>query len=230
MKKAGGLLLAVALSCKSVAPLPELSGGIEIGLKRGSAWSTYTLRPPHLIGARGNLRIQKGRFSGAVAGVQTVIETTEEGLTGQAGCPIELDIDGTPEELEVSGIWNGARVRFTITPESIRGTMGGAPLSGGGSSGAGRFDGSSNGLLDGRVTNVGKCPRSTQCQYVLDKIDEEGVRSGVSICSGLPEDTVLEFPRNIQGWLSRNEAVAVLLVLLSSPPTTSMETGPRTYE
>lgn len=227
----GGVLLVMglALSCKSAAPLPELSGGIEIGLKRGSAWSTYTLRPPHLIGPRGSLRIQKGRFSGAVGGVQTIIEATDEGLTGQAGCPIELDIDGTPEELEVSGIWNGARVRFTITPETIRGTIGGAPLSGGRSVG-GRDDGSSSGLLDGRIANLGKCPRSTQCQYVLDKIDEEGVRSGVSICSGLPEDTVLEFPRNIQGWLSRNEAVAVLLVLLSSPPTTSMEPWPRTGE
>ncbi len=62
-----------------------------------------------------------------------------------------------------------------------------------------------------------------QCQFVLDKTSPEGVRSGTSICSGLPEPTLLEFPRAIENWLTRGEAVTVLLALLSSSPASSTD-------
>jgi hypothetical protein len=59
------------------------------------------------------------------------------------------------------------------------------------------------------------------CQYVLDRTDSDGARSGVSICSWMPEETRLEFPSSVEKWLGRDETVAVLLSLLSSaPPTT----------
>jgi hypothetical protein len=58
------------------------------------------------------------------------------------------------------------------------------------------------------------------CQYVLDHTDGDGARSGVSICSWMPEETRLEFPSAVERWLGRGEIVAVLLALLSSAPPT----------
>jgi hypothetical protein len=176
--------------------LKELEGGIEIGLRRGSSWSTYTVRPPHIIGPRGTLKIRRGRMTGAIAGRQANIEILPEGLTGHVGGTVEIDIDGGQDDIEVSGLWSGSRVHFTITPESLRGTIDGTG------------------------------PAEPRCQYVLDRVEADGSRSGTSICSGLPEETLLEFPRTIQGWLTRNEAIGVLLALLASPPLTAMEPGP----
>jgi hypothetical protein len=60
------------------------------------------------------------------------------------------------------------------------------------------------------------------CQYVLDEM-RDGARQGMSICSGLPEETRLEIPMPIQAWLTPSELAVVLLELLSDPPTTILE-------
>jgi hypothetical protein len=39
----------------------------------------------------------------------------------------------------------------------------------------------------------------------------------------LPEQTMLEFPKVVENWLTRGEAVAVLMALLSSAPRTSTD-------
>ena len=55
---------------------------------------------------------------------------------------------------------------------------------------------------------------------MLDRVEQDGARSGVSICSGMPEQTRLEFPNDVEKWLGRGETVVVLLALLASAPST----------
>jgi hypothetical protein len=198
---AGGRLLAIGAAmialgaCRSGQSLPELKGGIEIGLRRGAAWSTYTVKPPYIIGNRGSLRINRGRMTGSVGGRQLSVAIEPDGLSGRAGGTVEVEIHGTRDDVEVSGVWNGERVHFTITPDVLSGTI--VAVSGEG-----------------------------HCQYVLDRVSPEGTRLGMSTCSGLPEETAIEIPRAISGWLTQNEMVGVLLALLSTPPLTSLEPGP----
>jgi hypothetical protein len=194
---------------QSEASLSELKGGIEIGLRRGAAWSTFTVKPPYVIGQAGSLRFHKGNMLGTLGGRQVNFRVEPDNLSGQlssaqradglpmqTGGTIEVDIDGGPESLEISGVWNGRRVRFTVTPQTLNGTI--SALSGYGGGG--------------------------QCQYVLDQADQDGTRRGVSTCFGLPEETIVEIPEPLGGWLTRSEMVSVLLALLSTPPVAGAET------
>jgi hypothetical protein len=190
----------VALAgCAQTRPLPELENGVEIALRRGEAWTTFTVRPPHIIGPQGTLELRQGKLSGALAGAAVNLQISQDAISGQfssgrrsASGSTEVDIEGDGERVEASGLWNGQRVRVEVTPESLRGTI---------------------------STRLG------QCQYVLDKVEASGARTGISICFGLPEETRLELPSSLQKWLGRSEMVAVLLVLLAAPEITTMESG-----
>jgi len=186
--------------CQSGGGLPEVKGGIELGLRRGSAWSTLTVRPPYVIGPRVNLQLKRDAFVGAIEGrpVQLTIEQGEITGTGPMG-QVNLSITEGPDELIVEGMWNGARVHFRITSHAMRGSI--------------------------AVYQSQSFENVLFCQYVLDKVERNGSRSGMSICGGLPEDTLIEVPRAVQGWLTRPELVVVLMALLSSPPFTNMETS-----
>jgi hypothetical protein len=193
-----GLTLALP-ACRSGGALSPMEGGVEVALRRGEAWTTYTVRPPNLIGPTGTLEIRRGHVSGTIRNRTLSAQITSEGMTGMVGSEptgtsggtVELDIDGGGGDVEVSGLWGGQRVHVQITPESLR----------------------------ANITS----PQVGHCQYVLDKVNADGARTGSSICAGLPEDTLLDFPATLGKWFSRNEMVAVLLVLLSSPPVTSLE-------
>jgi hypothetical protein len=63
------------------------------------------------------------------------------------------------------------------------------------------------------------------CQYVLDRVELDGTRVGTSICAGMPADTRLDFPGPIEKLLGKSQRVALLLLLLASPPATSTERG-----
>jgi hypothetical protein len=205
------LLLVAASACRAAQTggLKEVEGGIEIGLRRGAGWNTYTVRPPHIVGPMGTLQLKKGRLTGSIGGRQTSIQITDDGLSGQAGGKsVEVDIFGGPDDIEVDGLWAGSRVHFTITPTSLRGTIGGD------------LQGSEE--SPGRIVNR-EASDLLRCQYTLDHTESDGSRTGWSICTSLAEETRIEFPRPIQAWLTRNEAVAVLLALLSSPPRTNLE-------
>jgi hypothetical protein len=118
--------------------------------------------------------------------------------------------------ITVEGTWNGSRVHFVVTSESLQGSLlvplrrpaAGVPVS------LGEQDFRSRDRM------------TAYCQYVLDRTNSDGTRTGMSICNGLPEDTVLEIPRVVQGWLTQQELVVVLLTLLSTPKLTSMEDAP----
>lgn len=206
------LFVAAASACAGAQSggLREVEGGIEIGLRRGAGWNTYTVRPPHIVGPMGTLQLKRGRLTGTIGGRQASIEVTAEGLSGTAGGKsVEVEIFGGPDEIEVDGLWAGSRVHFTITPTSLRGTIGG----------------DMQGPEDspGRWAVRPEAIESLRCQYTLDQTEPDGARTGSSICTSLAEETRLEFPRPIQAWLTRNEAVAVLLALLSTPPRTTLE-------
>ncbi len=178
--------------------LNELKGGVEIALRRGAVWSTLTVRLPHIIGAASSLRISRGQMTGTIGGQAVNIRIEADGASGTGpGGVVAIDLEEDPDELEFSGTWSGARVNFKITTDSFRGTI---PIRSGRNSLA-----------------------TSTCNYMLDKVESNGARSGFSTCNGLPEETLVEIPPQIQRWLTRSELAVVLLALLSAPPYTNME-------
>lgn len=175
--------------CAFQQPSRSPKVGVEVGLRRGSSWTTFNVQPSRVVGPTASLDLRKGHMVGFLDNRTVRIEVKPEELTGVAGGRVALDIDQQPGSLEINGLWNDARVHFEITPDSLRGTITGGSLG--------------------------------HCQYVLDRTDSDGSRTGTSICSFMPEETLLEFPGTVEKWLGRGETVAVLLALLSSaPPTT----------
>jgi hypothetical protein len=222
------VLAATLLGCggPNNGGLPELAGGAEMALRRGAAWSTVKVRPPYAIGPRVNLHFfKKGMVSGNIdSGASMQPDPTaamrpfapsnssgalsltinEEGIQGEGPYGgVAVDVEESPDTLNFEGTWNGARVTFNITATSLKGTI---PI-----------------RRVGRVDSVGGV---TSCQYVLDHVTSDGAREGTSICSGMPEQTRLEIPRQVDAWLTRKELVVVLLALLSTPPQGSLEPLP----
>lgn len=165
---------------------PRNPDEVEMGLKRGASWTTFTLKRGRVVGSTVSLEIRRGKIRGFLNNTSVQLDATPTELSGYAGGRVQLDIEDLGGKLEIGGTWNGERVRVEITPETLRGQVTGRPLG--------------------------------HCQFVLDRIDQAGVRTGSSICSGMPEETLLDFPRDVEKWLTRGEAVAVLLSLLSSAP------------
>jgi hypothetical protein len=204
------LLLAALTGCRGAQPLPELEGGAEMALRRGAAWSTLKVRPPYAIGPRVNLHFyKKGQVSGNIDSGAMMdgrlgsvnLTINDEGIQGSGPYgAVAVDVEEGPETLSFEGTWNDSRVNFKITNDAFNGTI---PIR--------RF---------GRTDTVGNV---TSCQYVLDHTAADGAREGTSICSGLPEQTRLEIPRQVHAFLTRKELVVVLLALLSTPPQTSLE-------
>lgn len=191
------VLLASVPACKQTQPLTELEGGAEVGLRRGASWSTIKVRPPYVIGPRINLRLTKGVFTGTIDGRAVNVRVDGYGLRGAGpNGAVALDIQDGPE-LVVDGTWNGARASLKVTNTDMRASLA---------------------ILQSRsLAGV------NYCQYVLDRVESNGARSGTSICGGLPEQTTIEVPAQVQGWLTRPELVMVLMALLSSPPFSRME-------
>jgi hypothetical protein len=206
------VLVFLVAGCKAAQPLPELSGGAELALRRGAAWSTVKVRPPYAIGPRVNLHFNHNKVSGQLDPGQMMdtrlgalsLTIDDEGISGSGPYgDVAIDVSDQPNVLVFDGTWNGSRVNFTITDQSFRGTV---PI---------RRFGATN-----SVSGV------STCQYVLDKVTADGAREGTSICGGLPEETRLEVPRQAQAWLTKKELIVVLLALLSTPPQTSLEPLP----
>ncbi len=194
-------IVAVTSCATSQSPslsLGELKGGAEIALRRGASWATLTVRLPHVIGAASTLRISRGHMTGMIDGgsVNLLIEKDTISGTGPGGT-VSVDVDETDEGTEVSGTWSGNRVSFKVSADSFRGVI---------------------------AIRTGRTQASLgTCQYVLDRTEADGARTGTSICSGLPEETRLEIPSVVYAWLTRTEMAVVLLALLSAPPYTLME-------
>jgi hypothetical protein len=215
------LLVAVALSqvltgCRLPAstPAPRQSGDVDIGLRRGVSWTTFLLRRGKVVGSTASLEIRKGRIVGFLDGGAVRLEAKPDEVTGSVGGGMQsMSGIGDDRRSEMDPRNTGGRVQIDIEEYDGKLDIGGT-------------------WNDDRV-HIEVTPETLkgtirgralgQCQYVLDKIDAEGVRSGTSICRGLPEQTRLEFPKAVENWLTRGEAVVVLLALLSSAPPTSTD-------
>jgi hypothetical protein len=190
--------------------MPEPAGpkiGLDVGLKRGGSWTTFNVRPSRVIGPTVSLEMRRGQIVGSLDNSTVKLTAKADEVTGVAGGRVALDVEEYDGKVEISGVWNDDRVHFEVTPESLRGTITGS---------LNAF----NQPSDAYRRRTGRDQFAWQCQFVLDRVEQDGARSGVSICSGMPEQTRLEFPNEVEKWLGRGETVVVLLALLASAPST----------
>jgi hypothetical protein len=120
--------LSALVGCKYLRPPEELQGGIEVGLRRGSSWSTMTVRPPYIIGPQASLQLRKGLFTGMSAGGSLVnIKVDAQGALGQGPGRVDVDFnDDGPDQFVIDGVWNSDRVHFSITTDTFAGSIRGA--------------------------------------------------------------------------------------------------------
>ena len=113
-----------ALGCRFVKPMQELEGGIELGLRRGSAWQTIKVRPPYVIGPTASLKLSRGTFTGMSASGELVrIDVDHRGALGRGPGQVDVDFDTVADEFIIDGVWNSGRVHFRITSDSFRGNL-----------------------------------------------------------------------------------------------------------
>jgi hypothetical protein len=204
-----GVLLSLVLTAVGCR-MPEPSGpkiGLDVGLKRGGSWTTFNVRPSRVVGPTVSLEMRKGQIVGSLDNSTVKLTAKADEVTGVAGGRVALDVEEYDGKVEISGVWNDDRVHFEVTPESLRGTITGSMNA-------------FNQPTDAYRRRTGRDQYAWHCQFVLDRVEQDGARSGVSICSGMPEQTRLEFPNDVEKWLGRGETVVVLLALLASAPST----------
>src|SRR5687767_4647749 len=98
-----------SMGCRAEAPLPELRGGVEVGLRCWNQWDYFTVRPPHIVGPQHSLRLVGGRLRGSIAGLFTDVRVEKEALTGMiSGRAVEVWMGRAPGEIEAEGTWYGA--------------------------------------------------------------------------------------------------------------------------
>ncbi len=102
--------------------------GVDVGLRRGSSWTTFNVRPSRIVGPTASLELKRGQIMGFLDNHTVHLEVKPDELTGVAGGRVALDIDQRPGTLEINGLWNDARVHFEVTPDSLRGTITGGSL------------------------------------------------------------------------------------------------------
>ncbi len=207
----GAFVVAAATTVGCAAPesLPDVTGGPQIGLQRGHAWSTFTVKPPHIVGPSANLVLRKNILSGVLGGAPVRVKIANDGADGFAPAgPVALTYKNASNGLDVSGMWNGGRIHFLFTNDSLRGTVRSV------------VEAAPPGL-DGQDVSP-----YASCEYVLTERGKDGALSGVSICSGMPQRTRLEVPHVIQAWMTRSELVVLLVALLSAPRSSISEPIP----
>jgi hypothetical protein len=204
---ATGVVLSAGCANRETGGPPRAKVGVDVGLRRGGAWTTFNVRPSRVVGSTTSLEFRKGQVVGFIDGAPVKLEAKADELTGMVGGRVALDVASEQGKVEISGVWNDNRVHFEITPEALRGAI------------TGNFDPFGKRIAleprGGSPVDV----RPIHCQYVLDRVESDGARAGVTLCDGMmPLDTRLEFPDTVDSWLGRGETVVVLLALLSSSP------------
>lgn len=208
LRAAAVIVGVLAAGCAAPEKLPDVRGGPEIGLRRGNAWSTLTVRPPHIVGPDANLILRDSVLSGSLGGELLSVRIVGDGADGHAPAgPVSLTFRVGPASLEASGMWNGNRVRLTFAEDSLHGSV------------SRWVEELNNSMFSPAPNPDAPGPRpDANCQYVLTELGSDGALSGTSICAGMPVRTRLEVPRSIQAWMTRSELVVVLVALLSAPP------------
>lgn len=196
----------------------DQGGGPEIGLRRGYAWATLTVRPPHIIGPNATMLLKDSVLSGAISGARMHVRINPDGADGYGPSgPVALNFTKGPASVEVNGTWNGYRVHLDFAEDSLRGTV----VNSGDHSGTPEFRRPDFGPL-AAPQDPGIVTYAT-CEYSLNEVGKDGALSGTSICGGMPEPTRLEVPRLVRVYMTRPELVVVLVALLSTPPIIASE-------
>jgi hypothetical protein len=119
------LALACAGGCRGLRePVPEMEGGIELAVRRGSAWQTIKVRPPYVMGPTASMTLKRGSFVGmSPIGDLVRIEVNTDGALGRGPGRVDVDFDRDSGAFIIDGVWNDARVHFSITDASFRGSL-----------------------------------------------------------------------------------------------------------
>jgi hypothetical protein len=192
----GVLLAATSLGC--AATQGGSANTPEIALKRGSAWATYTLKPPQITGPTASLVLESGHLKGLLASRSLDVEINPDGAKGYGpGGPVNLSVAHDSDGTHVDGMWNGAPVNFLFSPARVKGSVV---------------------VWQGRLAS-----QQASCGYNLDKIEPNGAVSGSSTCAGMPQETRLEVHAATVKVLKPTELAVFLVAALSAPPVSPNE-------
>lgn len=170
----------------------------EIGLRRGSAWATYSFALPRVIGPTAELQLKDGVLRGLMSSRALDVTVGPTEANGFApGGPASLKISERDGVVEVDGLWNGGPLHLTFGPSFVRGSA----IVARGRTGA----------------------RELSCGYQLDRVDASGAFVGSSTCSGMPQETRLEVHPAIRRMLSPSELAVFLVAALAAPPFSPQE-------
>jgi hypothetical protein len=208
-----------------------------IGLQRGASWSVMALKPPHFSGPNFHLQLKKnvlsGRISGGTAPSGTLrVKISENGAEGFGPLgPVSMTYTADDRGIEVEGLWNGGRIHFVFSQDSLKGTIASNSFFYGRANpadahGMQSFQNSSQ--LASMADSVDPLPSDVSCEYYLNEVNNDGSLSGGSTCAGMPQQTRLEVPEAARTLLTQPELVTLLVAVLSAPPTVNAENfGPR---
>jgi hypothetical protein len=112
----GGAFALGGTGCRSLQPMPELEGGWLfalglIGVHREPRWTGFKVRPPQVLSASHNLRMERGRVTGVAGGRLVNLQTGPTTIDGTvARRSVHLDVQQASGQLDVWGTWAGARL------------------------------------------------------------------------------------------------------------------------
>jgi hypothetical protein len=206
---AAGLAGCGARAPRALQPLAEVQGGSDIYFGRdtgaGFGWTQLKVRPPYATGPDSQMIIRRGKISGIQRGAGFSLETTSDSITGFGpGGPVEMEVWGDGIEMTAEGMWNGATGRFSVTPEGVTATLAERPSF----------------VVRGQVIPA------VYHSYAFGR-GAGGVLVGSPERGGTSPATALEIAPDISRWLTRSELLAVLMTLLSRPPTPTAGLSPR---
>jgi len=178
-----------------LAPLPEVEGGAEIAIRRGPDAGMYLkVRPPLVVGPYSNMVIRKGRISGIHCGGGLDVTAGPGRISGfgPGGGVVEMEVWGDDADVSVEGLWNGAYGHLESTPESLRLSLALNPTR----------------VERGRV--IGARHRSYSFRRAA-----EGLFTGTPMVNGTAQWTTLEVGRNARAYLSREELLALVMMMFA---------------
>ncbi len=205
-----GLLVAVLVSagCAELggrgggppAWATDVPDGTQIALRGpGSRTVLLAVRPPHAVGPYSHMVIRKGKISGQHRGSGFALQVAPGSITGNGtGGPVEMDVWGDASELRAEGTWNGSVGRFHLDPEGLRVSA---------ASSAGQV----------------VCGRPLPPRYFSAYFRRTA--GGELIQTQGPyrrQDHALEVGSKLSTYLSREEIVTLLMVVLSGPGRSTM--------
>ncbi len=213
------LALGPAPGCSSMAGTRSQEGLPRIGLQRGARTSSLTVQPPYLWGPHFGLMLKNraltGWVSGELARPGTMrVQIDEEGAAGFGPLgPVSLDFETVDGSSRVEGLWNGSWARLQVERDALHASF---AVNTAAHSQAGRAD------LDVMAPPA----EDASCQYVLDEACAESCLAGISICTGIPQQTRLAISPGAFTRLSTPELLTVLVAVLAAPPLAQAEAHP----